>query len=45
MKERGKRKPWAAALVLVGVCLLVIYPLSKKKVAENAAVLKAKRGE
>lgn len=22
MKERGKRKPWAAALVLVGVCLL-----------------------
>ena len=23
MKERGKRKPWAAALVLVGVCLLV----------------------
>ena len=29
----------------VGVCLLVIYPLSKKKVAENAAVLKVKRGE
>ena len=23
MKERGKRKPWAAALVLVGICLLV----------------------
>ena len=22
MKERGKRKPWAAGLVLVGVCLL-----------------------
>ena len=22
MKERGKHKPWAAALVLVGVCLL-----------------------
>ena len=29
----------------VGVCLFVIYPLSKKKVAENAAFLKAKRGE
>lgn len=29
----------------VGICLVVIYPLSKKKVAENAAVLKAKRGE
>ena len=29
----------------VGVCLFVIYPLSKKKVAENTAVLKAKRGE
>ena len=29
----------------VGVCLFVIYPLSKKKVAENTAALKAKRGE
>ena len=29
----------------VGVCLFVIYPLSKKKVAENTAVLKARRGE
>lgn len=31
--------------LIVGVCLIFIYPLSKKKVAENAAVLKAKRGE
>lgn len=29
----------------VGICLLVIYPLGKKKVAENTAFLKAKRGE
>ena len=29
----------------VGICLIVIYPLSKKKVAENAAALKIKRGE
>ena len=29
----------------VGVCLIVIYPLSKKKVAENTAILKARRGE
>ena len=29
----------------VGVCLVVIYPLSKKKVEENTAALKAKRGE
>ena len=29
----------------VGVCLIVIYPLTKKKVTENAAVLKARRGE
>ena len=29
----------------VGICLAVIYPLSKKKVAENTAALKAKRGE
>ena len=31
--------------ILVGVCLLVIYPLSKKKVNENAIALKEKRGE
>ena len=31
--------------VAVGICLVVIYPLSKKKVADNAAFLKAKRGE
>ena len=31
--------------IAVGVCLLVIYPLSKKKVNENAAALKARRGE
>ena len=29
----------------VGICLVVIYPLSKKKVNENTAILKAKRGE
>lgn len=29
----------------VGVCLFVIYPLSKKKVADNTAALKARRGE
>ncbi len=29
----------------VGVCLFLIYPLSKKKVAENTATLKARRGE
>ena len=29
----------------VGICLIVIYPLSKKKVAENTATLKIKRGE
>lgn len=29
----------------VGVCLFVIYPLSKKKVGENTATLKARRGE
>ena len=29
----------------VGICLIVVYPLSKKKVAENASVLKIKRGE
>ena len=31
--------------VAVGVCLFVIYPLSKKKVAENTAILKERRGE
>ena len=31
--------------IAVGVCLLVIYPLSKKKVNENATILKARRGE
>ena len=31
--------------IAVCVCLLVIYPLSKKKVNENAAALKARRGE
>ena len=31
--------------VAVGVCLFVIYPLNKKKVADNTAFLKAKRGE
>ena len=29
----------------VGICLMVIYPLSKKKVAENTAVLKERRGQ
>jgi len=29
----------------VSICLIVIYPLDKKKVAENTAFLKAKRGE
>ena len=31
--------------IFVGVCLLVVYPLSKKKVAENAQALKNARGE
>ena len=31
--------------VTVGVCLIVIYPLSKKKVAENISTLKVRRGE
>lgn len=31
--------------IAVGVCLLVIYPLSKKKVQENTAILKTRRGE
>ena len=29
--------------IIVGACLFVIYPLSKKKVAENTAALKARR--
>ena len=29
----------------VGICLVVIYPLSKKKVNENTATLKVRRGE
>ncbi len=29
----------------VGVCLIAIYPLSKKKVTENIVALKARRGE
>ena len=29
----------------VGICLIVIYPLGKKKVAENASALKVRRGE
>ena len=29
----------------VGICLIVIYPLSKKKVAENTSVLKERRGQ
>ena len=29
----------------VGICLLMIYPLSKKKVNDNTATLKARRGE
>ena len=31
--------------IAVGVCLLVIYPLGKKKVEDNAAALKLRRGE
>lgn len=29
----------------VGICLFIIYPLSKKKVNENTAILKSRRGE
>ena len=29
----------------VGICLIVIFPLSKNKVAENTAVLKERRGQ
>ena len=31
--------------IAVGVCLIAIYPLSKKKVNENTATLKVRRGE
>ena len=31
--------------LIVGLCLAFIYPLSRKKVAENEAALKARRGE
>ena len=31
--------------IFVGVCLAFIYPLGKKKVIENTATLKARRGE
>ena len=31
--------------IAVGVCLFVVYPLSKKKVNENTAILKERRGE
>jgi len=31
--------------VIVALCLIFIYPLSKKKVAENIAALKARKGE
>ncbi len=30
--------------LIVGLCLIFIYPLSKKKVAENIAVLKSRKG-
>ena len=30
--------------IAVGVCLIAIYPLSKKKVGENTAILKERRG-
>ena len=31
--------------LLVGLCLLLIYPLSKKKVEENIQTLKQRKGE
>lgn len=31
--------------IIVGVCLIVVYPLGKKKVLENTATLKSRRGE
>ncbi len=30
--------------LIVGLCLIFIYPLSKKKVAENIAILKSRKG-
>ncbi len=30
--------------LIVGLCLIFIYPLSKKKVAENASILKSRKG-
>ena len=35
----------AILYIIVGLCLLFIYPLSKKKVNENIAILKARKGE
>ena len=35
----------AILYIIVGLCLLFIYPLSKKKVAENIAILKSRKGE
>ena len=35
----------SVSYLLTELCLLFIYPLSKKKVNENADVLKEKRGE
>lgn len=35
----------AILYIIVGVALVVIYPLSKKKVLENADILKARHGE
>ena len=35
----------AILYLIVGLTLLFIYPLSKKKVLENTAILKARKGE
>ena len=35
----------AALYIIVGVVLAFVYPLTKKKVLENAAVLKTRKGE
>lgn len=35
----------AILYLIVGACLIFIYPLSKKKVMENIALLKARKGE
>ena len=35
----------AILYIIVGVTLVFIYPLGKKKVLENVAVLKNRRGE